>query len=198
MRRAGRNAVDGVLCVDPATGQRVQPANGLPGHSSPRNISRWCGDSERCEAQDLVFAALNTRCWQSMVKQGAPHESDAWAAFEGEVLPHADRLFRLAMWFERNRADAEDVVQETMMQALRSFHRPAGDELSGLVDDDPSAHREQSATSERSIDRRRRSRRPRRQHRPLCPARASGPHRRTRLEQFAASSDGVPGGHPPM
>src|SRR5678815_4656813 len=49
--------------------------------------------------------------------------SDAWTAFEGEVLPHADRLFRLAMWFERNRADAEDVVQETMMQALRSFHR---------------------------------------------------------------------------
>lgn len=58
-----------------------------------------------------------------MGKQGAPHDSDAWAAFEGEVLPHADRLFRLAMWFERNRADAEDVVQETMMQALRSFHR---------------------------------------------------------------------------
>jgi len=58
-----------------------------------------------------------------MVKQGAPHETDAWAAFEAEVLPHADRLFRLAMWFERNRADAEDVVQETMMQALGSFHR---------------------------------------------------------------------------
>jgi len=48
---------------------------------------------------------------------------DAWAVFEGEVLPHADRLFRLAMWFERNRADAEDVVQDTMIQALRSFHR---------------------------------------------------------------------------
>ena len=58
-----------------------------------------------------------------MVKQGTPHESGAWAAFEGEVLPHADRLFRLAMWFERNRSDAEDVVQETMMHALRSFHR---------------------------------------------------------------------------
>jgi RNA polymerase sigma-70 factor (ECF subfamily) len=38
-------------------------------------------------------------------------------------LPHADRLFRLAMWFVRNRADAEDVVQDTMMQALKSFHR---------------------------------------------------------------------------
>lgn len=50
-------------------------------------------------------------------------DDSAWAAFEGEVLPHADRLFRLAMWFERNRAEAEDVVQETMIQALTSFHR---------------------------------------------------------------------------
>jgi len=32
-------------------------------------------------------------------------------------------LLRLALWFERIRADAEDVVQETMMQALQSFHR---------------------------------------------------------------------------
>jgi len=38
-------------------------------------------------------------------------------------LPHADRLFRLAMWLVRNRADAEDIVQDTMMQALKSFHR---------------------------------------------------------------------------
>jgi RNA polymerase sigma-70 factor (ECF subfamily) len=50
-------------------------------------------------------------------------DDSAWAAFESEVLPHADRLFRLAMWFERNRAEAEDVVQETMIQALTSFHR---------------------------------------------------------------------------
>ena len=46
-----------------------------------------------------------------------------WAAFEAEALPHMDRLFRLAMWFERNRQEAEDLVQETMVQALRSFHR---------------------------------------------------------------------------
>ena len=49
--------------------------------------------------------------------------TDTWIAFEAEVLPHVDRLFRLAMWLERNRSDAEDVVQETMVQALRSFHR---------------------------------------------------------------------------
>ena len=46
-----------------------------------------------------------------------------WPAFEAEALPHADRLFRLAMWFEGDRSEAEDLVQETMMQALRSFHR---------------------------------------------------------------------------
>jgi RNA polymerase sigma-70 factor (ECF subfamily) len=59
-----------------------------------------------------------------MVNQvGSRNDSDARVAFELEVLPHAARLFRLAMWLERNRADAEDVVQDTMMQALRSFHR---------------------------------------------------------------------------
>src|SRR5262245_9781190 len=58
-----------------------------------------------------------------MAQQAEAGDPNAWAAFEGEVLPHADRLFRLAMWLERNRADAEDVVQETMIQALRSFHR---------------------------------------------------------------------------
>jgi RNA polymerase sigma-70 factor (ECF subfamily) len=54
----------------------------------------------------------------------APTAADrAWAAFEVEALPHLDRLFRLAMWFERNRAEAEDLVQETMVRALQSFHR---------------------------------------------------------------------------
>jgi RNA polymerase sigma-70 factor (ECF subfamily) len=38
-------------------------------------------------------------------------------------LPHVDRLFRLAMWLERDRAVAEDLVQETLTQALQSFHR---------------------------------------------------------------------------
>lgn len=48
---------------------------------------------------------------------------DPWAAFESEAMPHADRLFRLAMWFERDRQAAEDLVQDTLTQALQSFHR---------------------------------------------------------------------------
>jgi RNA polymerase sigma-70 factor (ECF subfamily) len=76
-------------------------------------------------AQEFVSPVLEVACrLPSMVKQVASrNDTDAWAAFELEVLPHASRLFRLAMWLERNRADAEDVVQDTMMQALRSFHR---------------------------------------------------------------------------
>jgi RNA polymerase sigma-70 factor (ECF subfamily) len=46
-----------------------------------------------------------------------------WRAFEAEAMPHLDRLFRHAMWLERNRAEAEDLVQETLVQALQSFHR---------------------------------------------------------------------------
>lgn len=38
-------------------------------------------------------------------------------------MPHVDRLFRLAMWWERDRHEAEDLVQETLVQALQSFRR---------------------------------------------------------------------------
>ena len=46
-----------------------------------------------------------------------------WLSFELEAIPHVDRLFRHAMWLERNRTEAEDLVQETLVQALQSFHR---------------------------------------------------------------------------
>jgi RNA polymerase sigma-70 factor, ECF subfamily len=46
-----------------------------------------------------------------------------WLAFEAEAMPHSDRLFRHAMWLAGNRAEAEDLVQETLVQALQSFHR---------------------------------------------------------------------------
>jgi RNA polymerase sigma factor (sigma-70 family) len=48
---------------------------------------------------------------------------NAWTTFEEEALPHVDRLFRFGMRLERDRAEAEDLVQETLIQALQSFHR---------------------------------------------------------------------------
>jgi RNA polymerase sigma-70 factor, ECF subfamily len=50
-------------------------------------------------------------------------QAELWAAFEGEALPHMNDLFRVAMWLAGNRAVAEDLVQETLTQALLSFHR---------------------------------------------------------------------------
>lgn len=45
------------------------------------------------------------------------------ATFETEAMPYLSELFRVAMWLVRDRAEAEDLVQETFTQALESFHR---------------------------------------------------------------------------
>ena len=52
-----------------------------------------------------------------------PESSTSWRVFEIEAMPHLDRLFRHAMWLQRNRSEAEDLVQETLIQALQSFNR---------------------------------------------------------------------------
>jgi len=48
---------------------------------------------------------------------------DEWTAFEQEALPHMAYVFRVAMWRARDRVEAEDLTQETFVQALQSFHR---------------------------------------------------------------------------
>jgi RNA polymerase sigma-70 factor, ECF subfamily len=53
----------------------------------------------------------------------ADAEQTRWAAFEREAMPLLPQLFRHAMWLERNATEAEDLVQETLVQALQSFHR---------------------------------------------------------------------------
>jgi RNA polymerase sigma factor (sigma-70 family) len=41
--------------------------------------------------------------------------------FEQAVLPHLDAAYNLARWLTRNSQDAEDVVQEAYLRALRYF-----------------------------------------------------------------------------
>jgi len=51
------------------------------------------------------------------------NREEKWSDFETEAMPFAADLFRVAMWLTRNRTEADDLVQETFVQALKSFHR---------------------------------------------------------------------------
>lgn len=55
--------------------------------------------------------------------KGKTEEEKLWESFEQEAMPHSADLFRVAMFLKRNRDLAEELVQETMMQGLKSFHR---------------------------------------------------------------------------
>jgi RNA polymerase sigma-70 factor (ECF subfamily) len=43
--------------------------------------------------------------------------------FECEALPHLDSLFTTALYLTRNQEEANDLCQETMLRAYRSFHQ---------------------------------------------------------------------------
>jgi RNA polymerase sigma factor (sigma-70 family) len=46
---------------------------------------------------------------------------DRRGRFEAQVLPHLDAAYRFARWLSRSPADADDVVQEAVLRAFRSF-----------------------------------------------------------------------------
>jgi len=56
---------------------------------------------------------------------GAPTPRDA---FEQLMVPHLDDAFNLARWLTGNRSDAEDVVQEAYLKALKHFATYRGPE----------------------------------------------------------------------
>ncbi len=55
--------------------------------------------------------------------KGRTEKEILWEDFENEAMPFSADLFRVAMFLKRNLEAAEDLVQETLMQALKSFHR---------------------------------------------------------------------------
>ena len=49
-------------------------------------------------------------------------------SFEDVVLPHIDAAFNYARWLTKNDADAEDVVQDAYVRALRFFSSLRGED----------------------------------------------------------------------
>jgi RNA polymerase sigma factor (sigma-70 family) len=50
-------------------------------------------------------------------------------SFEQQALPHLDAAWSLAFWLMRDRADAQDVVQDAYVRALRGFAGFRGDAI---------------------------------------------------------------------
>ena len=50
-------------------------------------------------------------------------KSEKRRLFEHEALPHLDSLFTTALYLTRNQEEANDLCQETMLRAYRSFHQ---------------------------------------------------------------------------
>lgn len=44
-------------------------------------------------------------------------------SFEREVMPHLDSIYSMALRLARNREDASDLVQDTILRAYRFFHQ---------------------------------------------------------------------------
>jgi RNA polymerase sigma-70 factor (ECF subfamily) len=55
--------------------------------------------------------------WKRAARASGPQTS----AFEDLALPLLPSLYNVAFWLSRNAADAEDLVQETFLKALRGF-----------------------------------------------------------------------------
>jgi RNA polymerase sigma-70 factor, ECF subfamily len=49
------------------------------------------------------------------------HDNPPWVGFEELAMPLFDSLYNFARWIARDSDDAEDLVQETYLKALRSF-----------------------------------------------------------------------------
>jgi RNA polymerase sigma-70 factor, ECF subfamily len=83
-------------------------------------------------------------------------DADVTARFERDAIPLLDQLYGGALRMTRNSADAEDLVQETMVKAFNNYRkkqrRPAEYPTEDFADGQLAAHAEHSSTGLRSAE----------------------------------------------
>jgi RNA polymerase sigma factor (sigma-70 family) len=93
----------------------------MMGFELPTSIQGWFQRSTQEEHQSLRDkAALNSEV-QTELKPHRVEERTRLALFEDLALPHLDAVHNFARWLMRNDDEAQEVVQETFLRALRYF-----------------------------------------------------------------------------
>src|ERR1700693_1241983 len=68
-----------------------------------------------------IKSPFHLHTWRFAMSQASPN-------FDQAVLPHLDAAYNLARWLTRNTQEAEDVVQEACLRALRFYPGFRGDD----------------------------------------------------------------------
>jgi len=69
----------------------------------------------------------------AIVARQALSDTGRSTSFEAVALPHLDAAYNLARWLMRNDSDAEDMVQQAYLRALRYFSSFSGDDGKGWI-----------------------------------------------------------------
>lgn len=105
----------------PVFNRRIEVANGFQDGKrhyamdhGARNVAPHCGTWE-----------ANSRLRDPMTNppQSPTPVDEKRASFEREALVHLDALYRVALRLTGNPADADDLVQETVLKAYRAWHQ---------------------------------------------------------------------------
>src|SRR5436309_2084759 len=81
--------------------------------------NRLCADRSRSNKRfGLLLDSRNQMVGGVVLTLGG---KDQLVRFEQAILPHLDAAYNLARWLTRNDHDAEDVVQEAYLRALKFF-----------------------------------------------------------------------------
>ena len=154
----------------------IDPRAWLPAHTvlCPRPRQVYFVGAHAQEFSDRRPGLIQWVSVSPMFRRRQPADADAFGA---EVLGYLEPLYATALRLTRNRADAEDLVQDTLVKAFRFSDKfEPRHEPESLALDDPAQHVEESGPRRGS---------------------GSGRSRQHRLEEAEAAADGASGSETP-